>query len=349
MYLSRIAWLSLALATSLAAQTLQTFQLPTGSFAAGESAIPLASSPTRYQQWYSATDLQATVRLPARLHALAFLAGNVLQNGSTVDIEIRMAHLPPGQLPGAGFEANLARDNTLVFPRSVVTLALRPAPGARVFTFNFVRDFAWNGSSGIVIDLKVFGNGMGNQSYLYPCRTTVSSLSQTMRLFASGNPANLSTATTVQNGQGMVTEFDYLDGVSVSFGSGCQGTAGVVPVAGTSGGLPIPPNALWAQTLNGAVPQAPVVLVVGSSQTAYGTVPLPFDLGLIGFTGCFLRVEPLVYFPATATAAGVATVPMPLPGVTLRRRYMFVQWFVLDSGAPNGALAASQAMWHVFG
>src|SRR4029453_14563286 len=149
------------------------------------------------------------------IRSLAFFAGIVLQTGSTVDIEIRMAHLPAGQSPSTTFDNNLTMDNPLVVPRGVRLLAPQPAPDTRVFTFTFAREFPWDGTSGIVIDLKVFGNGNGNQSYLYPCRTTISSPGQTMRLFATGNPAGLTRATVAQNGVGLVTEFDYQEGVTV--------------------------------------------------------------------------------------------------------------------------------------
>lgn len=342
-------WLPLTLVSGLAAQTLQTLRLPTGSFPTGEDNLPLASSPVRYQQWYSSAEFLVTAGLPARINGMAFLAGNVLQPGGTVDIEIRMAHLPFGQLPSATFDSNLRVDNTLVVPRAVVTLVRQPPPGTRVFTFNFTREFTWDGSSGVVIDVKVFGNGNNNQSYLYPCRTTVSSPGKTMRLFAPGNPASLVRATLSQNGVGLVTEFDYLFGLTVPYGDGCPGANAAVPVAGTSGGAPIPPNPVWTQTLNNAAPLTPVVMTMGTSRWLFGTVPLPFDLGLFGFNGCFLLAEPLVFFPTSTSAAGVGSVPIPIPGVRLRPRSLFVQWFVLDTQAPNGSLAASQGLWHVFG
>ncbi len=345
----RLTWLPFLLAAGLAAQTAQTIRLPNATLPSGESAIPLASSPSRYQQWYSANDLRLAARVPMRIRSLAFLAGNVLQNGSTLDIEIRMAHVLPSQFPSTTFDNNLAIDNTLVIPRGVVTLAMRPAAGTRVFTFNFVREFAWNGSSGIVIDMKVFGNGNGNNSYLYPCQTTTFSPGQTVRLFASGPPTSLARATTVQDGIGLLTEFDYVEGVTVSFGTGCPGSGGLVPVASTSGGLPIPPNGAWTQTLSNVAPLASTVLVVGTSQTAFGSIFLPYDLGQLGFNGCWLRVEPVVFFPTTSSAGSFASVPMPVPGITLRRRSLFTQWFVLDTGAPNGVLAASQGLWHAFG
>lgn len=340
------ALLPLAVAAALSAQTMT---VPAAPFTGGEDTLPLAASPTRYQQWFSAPEMTSVARVPVRIRAMGFVAGNVLQNGNTVDIEIRMAHLRPNTLPSATFANNLAEDNTLVFPRAVVTLASRPQAGARVVTFNFVREFVWNGLSGIVIDIKVFGNGNGNQSYLYPCRTANGIPGRTMRLFAPGNPANLQQATLVQNGMGLVTQFDYADGVTVSFGAGCPGTGGLAPSAGTNGGLPIPPNPSWTHTVTNVLPGAPAVFVAGASRTTFNGLPLPIDLGLIGFPGCALHVEALLFIPTSASLGGVALMPLPVPGVTLFRRQMFTQWFVLDPGASNGGLAASQALWHVFG
>jgi len=341
-------WLLSVLLTGLAAQTSQTLRLPTGSFPAGEDNLPLASSPVRYQQWYSAAELLATARLPARIRGMAFLAGNVLQAGSFVDIEIRMAHLGSAQVPGVTFDNNLQADNTLVVPRGMVTLVAQPPAGSRVVTFNFAREFVWNGSSGIVVDLKVFANGNNSQPYLYPCRTTVSSPGKTMRLFAAGNPAQQQRATLSQNGIGLVTEFDFVYGLSVGYGTGCPGANALVPLAGTANGSPIPPNPAWTQTLSNAAPLTASTLLLGTSKTAYNGVPLPFDLGLFGFTGCFLLAEPLVMLTTTTSAAGFGSIVVPIPGITIRPRSLFTQWFVFDRGSPNGALAASQGLWHVF-
>ncbi|MEZ5964103.1 MAG: hypothetical protein R3F56_09685 [Planctomycetota bacterium] len=341
------SWISLLLTAALSAQTAQTARLPTGSFPAGEDNLPLASSPVRYQQWWAGSELQATLQFPARIRAMAFLAGNVLQPGSSVDIEIRMAHFGTG-LPSVTFDNNLQVDNTLVLPRGVVTLVAQPRADTRVVTFNFAREFIWDGSSGIVFDLKVFGNGNNNQAYLYPCRTTVSSPGKTMRLFAPGNPSSLQRATLSQNGIGLVTEFDYAYGITSPYGAGCPGANALVPVAGTTGGNPTPPNPNWTQTLSNAAAGTSAVLLLGTSRTRFGAVTLPFDLGIIGYSGCSLLAEPLVMLGTSTTLAGSASIPVPIPGVRLRPRSLFSQWFVLDTQAPNGALSGSQGLWHVF-
>ncbi len=343
------AILSLSLFLGGLEAQIQTLQLPTGAYATGQDNLPLASSPTRYQQWYAASELLNGVGRPMRIRGLAFLGQRVLQQGSNVDIEIRMAHMTPGLLPVARFDSNLARDVTLVLPRSIQNLVPNPPPGTRAVTFNFTREFTWDGASSVVIDLKVFGNGNNNQSYIYECLTATSALSKTMRLFAPGNPSTLQNATLSQNGFGLVTEFDFVDGVTVPYGTGCPGAGNVTPVAGTSGGLPIPPNPAWAQTLDFGAPSTAGVFVVGGSKTMYGTVPLPFELSVIGGNGCFLYNDALVMIPTSTSAAGVGLLPLPIPGVTLRRRQIFSQWFLLDLGAPNGALSGSQALWHVFG
>jgi hypothetical protein len=215
-------------------------------------------------------------------------------------------------------------------------------------TFTLAREFLWDGASGIVIDIKVFGNGNNNQPYQYACRTTVSSPGKVMRLFAPGNPATLVRATLAQNGIGLVTEFDYGFGLTVSYGGGCPGANSQVPLAGTTGGSPVPPNPTWTQTLNNAAPLTPALLVMGVSRTLFGSVPLPFDLGIIGFNGCSLWAEPRILLPTSTSAGGAASVVVAIPGVRLRPRSLFTQWFVLDQQAPNGSLASSQGLWHVF-
>lgn len=329
------------------AQTATSIRVPNMP-STGSDNLPIAAAPSRYQQWFAAAELQATARFPVRIRSMGFIAGQVLQPGSTVDIEIRMAHMASG-LPSSTFANNLVTDNTLVFPRANVTLVANPAPGARIATFNFSTEFWWNGTSSVVVDLKVFGNGNGNQSYLYSCQSVIGAFGRTMRLFAPGTPSSQTTATVSQNGQGLLTEFDYVDGITVSYGTGCLGGGNQVPVAGTVGGLPIPPNPNWGYSISNAAALATTLLVVGGNNTNYAGTPLPIDLSVIGANGCFLRAEALVFFPSSTTAAGTGVVPIPIPGVVLRRRQLFAQWFVLDALAPNGVLSASQGLWTIFG
>lgn len=331
------------------AQTVTTITVPANVTPTGSDAAPLATAPSRYQQWYSASDLGLTARVPVRIRAMAFLAAQVLQSGSDVDIEIRMAHMAPQQAPSTNFANNIATDNTLVFPRARVNLVAMPAVGTRVVTFNFATQFLWNGSSSIVVDIKVYGNGNNNQPYLYPCQTVIGAFGQTTRMSAAGNPASLTTATLLQQGQGLITVFDAVDGAVVSFGTGCPGAGNRVPVAAATGGLPIPPNPNWGFEVSNAAALANALLVIGTNNRIWGTTPLPIDLGVIGATGCFLRVDALVFFGATTSAAGIGQVSIPLPGVTLRRRQLFAQWVIPDVAAPNGILSTSQGLWVVFG
>lgn len=332
----------------LGAQT-QTSRFPTGAFATGQDNLPLASSPTRYQQWFSSSELAIAIARPVRIRSLAFIAQRVLQQGSNVDIEIKMAHMTPGLLPVPRFDSNLMSNVITVVPRAVHNLVANPPPGTRAVTFPFAQEFVWDGVSSVVIDLKVFGNGNNNQSYIYECLTAVSALSKTMRLFAPGNPSTLQNATLSQNGIGLVTEFDYIDGVTVSYGAGCPGTGNVTPVAGTSGGLPVPPNPAWAQTISGGAPSVPAVWIAGGSRTMWGTVPLPVELTVLNAFACFLHTDVITMIPSNTTAAGVGILSVPIPGVTLRGKKFYSQWFLLDLGAPNGVLSGTQALWHIFG
>src|SRR3970282_524759 len=100
-----------------------------------------------------------------------------------------------------------------------------------------------------------------------------------------------------QNGVGVLTQFDYVLGVTVNYGTGCQGTGGFVPRAGAVG-LPLMGNQNFTFVVTRALHQAPALMFLGYSRTAWGTVPLPLDLAPLGAPGCFLRTNVILAFSA---------------------------------------------------
>ena len=125
-----------------------------------------------------------------------------------------------------------------------------------------------------------------------------------------------------------------------SFGSGCAGSTGVVPVLQTSGGNPDASagNPNFLIVLSNAVPTAPTFLIVGVSNTFWAApaIPLPASLAAVGFPACSLAVSAEFLLPTSTSSSGSQFVPMPVPANTaLVGQSVYFQWFVLD---PPGAM-----------
>jgi hypothetical protein len=140
-----------------------------------------------------------------------------------------------------------------------------------------------------------------------------------------------------------------VNGTYVDLGGGCRGSNGLVPY-----GYPYVETAVPGSTmvlgLYGAVPprspSAPESLAVnwlGSNTSAWGPVPLPFDMGNLGFPwGCMLKTDivmmqvALTQNPSSLYTRSYAIWQLPnestLSGLTL-----FTQWM-----CPDSALSAKQ-------
>lgn len=130
-------------------------------------------------------------------------------------------------------------------------------------------------------------------------------------------------------------------GVLHVFGStDCDGSAGKPSINGS--GTPRPGGS-YTVHLNNAPAAAPVALLVGSSFTTWGAVPLPFDLTRIGGgPSCWLSTSGEIVLPAIAGATGGVDVTLSLvPVPELVGRTVYHSWLVLDPGAPNNALGVT--------
>lgn len=96
------------------------------------------------------------------------------------------------------------------------------------------------------------------------------------------------------------------------FGQGCADAMGNVPdlhVAGTA--LPVLGQTFAVEVTN-LDPLANVLLINGTSKTTWSGIPLPFDLGLLGMTGCDLLVE-VLFTLSIPNVAGTATLAATIP------------------------------------
>ena len=331
----------------LAAQST-AFTLPTATPPTSNN-LPFGGGIGRYQQWYAAAEIQSGVTGPKRLVQLDFLSNGGTQVATTLDLEVWVGHgFASG--PSGAFANSFAEPQVLVLPRRTVNL-VAAAAGAPTVTLPFTTPFTWDGTSPLVVDIRIFGNGRANQSFNHDLRAAVGTAQgKTTRLYALGN-ASATTATIVQQGWGLFTRFTMRDGFNLPFGDGCAGEGWYFPVA-TALSL-AQPNSLWTHQLTYAAPQRLAAWVLGSSRTSWNGLPLPLDLGTLAQApGCSLLVNPVHTVFTTAiggsAGAGIATVTVALPPVTaMVGLSVYTQWLVADPLALNGVLAASNGIWHI--
>ena len=128
-----------------------------------------------------------------------------------------------------------------------------------------------------------------------------------------------------------------------SYGAGCSGSAGV-PTLQPSGGVSPAIGSSFGFTV-GSLPTGggAGILALGESNYQFGVLPLPFDVGVFGWTGCTLYVAPIGSVGFTH-ASGVGSVPFAIPNDPLLAGFTFhAQAASLDAAAPNGAIAFSAA------
>lgn len=305
----------------------------------------------RYQQWFSAASLQAMLAEPMRLIQVDFFAGTSLTSqAAQIDCEFLMGYGNFGGLTGT-FNNNMV-------PGTVVTVKSRGmvqlnagGSGAVVMTVPFTTQFTWDRFRPVVLEVRIYGNSLGNQPFNYNFRGTTGSQNITSRVYAGGSA--LAPSGSVQNGFGMITRFTARPGVVLDVGTGCAGEGGFVPVASVSGLAW--PGITWTHTLSNAASGRTCVWGFGLDNTNVGGIPLPADLTeLLGYgpSGCLLRTSADVQVFATTSGGGAGSgmciIPVPLPAVTSYvGSSVFTQWAVLDPLAPNGVLSTTAMTWTI--
>ncbi|MEZ5988679.1 MAG: choice-of-anchor V domain-containing protein [Planctomycetota bacterium] len=130
-------------------------------------------------------------------------------------------------------------------------------------------------------------------------------------------------------------------------GTGCVGDKGFVPIVGAA------TNATLGQTFNvelhNAPPQTAAIFALGFSDQAWGPIPLPFDLGLLGMTGCKLWTSLDLLLPVPTGGSkdgeGTATLPFPVPNqAQYKGQSIFFTALVLDKNANNFGMSAANGI-----
>ncbi|MGH7151897.1 MAG: integrin alpha, partial [Planctomycetota bacterium] len=137
---------------------------------------------------------------------------------------------------------------------------------------------------------------------------------------------------------GRLTAFSLAPvGVTV-YGTGCPAGGTGIPRIGIRGVPEI--GTTTAVNVSKTVPGGRALLVLGLSDTAWGPVPLPLDLGSLGMAGCSLLASADLLCPIdtepTPPAPGRGSVLLAIPfEPSLIGAAVFVQWIV---GSAPGAL-----------
>lgn len=330
----------------------QAVTLPFPAPLPANTQIPLSSGIGRYQEWFSAAQAANFGAQPMRIQSLSVLAGASTASApsTTLDIEVAMSH---GSVSGltSTFDNNFATPRVIVRPRTTLTMNSAGA-GNPVLNVPFTTIFTWDGVSPVLVEIKVYGNGRGNQPFAFDLRGTDQGFGSIARCYAGGNASAVS-GNLVLN-QGLFVRFDTRSGAKVPFGNGCRGINFVTPTADT---LQLPqPGGIWTHQLSNAAAQTIAIFALGTSKTqwvdANGTAALPLDLGpLLNAAGCYLLVSPEIMFslftvggPGTAGATLSLQVP-PLSEFVGASFYS--QWFVLDQSAVNGVMSGTAGLWSI--
>ncbi|MBI5851131.1 MAG: hypothetical protein HZB39_08900 [Planctomycetes bacterium] len=132
-------------------------------------------------------------------------------------------------------------------------------------------------------------------------------------------------------------------------GGGCAGSGGIPWVESERGGLPWIGDGFRLR-VRGVAPGAASWMATGFSAQSWGSVTLPWALDVVGAPGCWLRVEPFVWFPCTPDGNGVPTWSITIPVATaLAGLEFFNQVLVIDPGVNALGAVLSNAYRSVIG
>ena len=311
---------------------------------------PFPSGPSRYQQWYSATSMQGVILEPMRFEKVEFFAGPPLATqAALIDCELWLGH-------GLSFGVTSTFANNFASPpvqvKTRANVALSAAPQGQVcITLPFTTQFTWDRVRPLLLEIRIYGNSLSSQPFLYNFNGTTQGVGSTMRVFAGAAQGGAGAVSgTVQQNWGMISRFTARPGMNLAFGAGCAGEGNITPV-GVVQNLAWP-GITWTHQITNAPSQRPAVWVIGDTRDA----PFPVDLGQLLFglppNGCMLRMNPVNAIGLVTVGGGggggFASLGVPLPATTnYVGASLFTQWVVFDPLSPNGVLAVTAANWAI--
>ncbi len=301
----------------------------------------------RYQQWYNINGFAGAITEPMRFEQIEFFAGTQpTSQAAQINCEVLMGH---GRLSGVtgSFDSNWSSPPVTV--KSTGNVALNAAgPGQVCMTIPFTTQFTWDRARPVLIEIRVYGNSLQNQPFLYNFRGTTQSQGTTSRVYAAGSTGAVTGS--VLQGAGMVTRFQARPGVVLEYGSGCAGAGGFVPANEV---LEIPwPGITWNHRISNATSGGFAFWTIGDQDLRTNPIDLTTLFGLPS-SNCLLLNNALniagPFIPVGGgPGAGVFTLPVQLPGTTGYVGWsLYTQWAVFDPAAANGLLAVTPGVWSI--
>jgi hypothetical protein len=129
----------------------------------------------------------------------------------------------------------------------------------------------------------------------------------------------------------------------VTYGSGCAGSNGTPAVSAAQNSAPRVGTTFMLGFANLPATPGPFPLLLGASRTGWGALVLPFDVGVLGLTGCRLYASGELSLTAINTG-GSGFAPVPIPNApSLVGARLYVQGLVRDPAANRFGATLSNA------
>ncbi|MCC6671777.1 MAG: S8 family serine peptidase [Planctomycetes bacterium] len=301
--------------------------------AMGNSAsnIPFGQGEARHQQIVAGSQLAGALTV----HGLAFRQDNgnppdphLREFWNELEIVLAPTTVAQGQMT-ATFANNVTGAPTRVLARQAVSLptlsGTNAVPGTFAVRVLFDQPFAWQAVAGenLCVDIAKSDSAASGYAPEYPVDSVLfNPLMGTVQA-----PTATATAGTVLPSRGLVLGLLARGG-------------GAVPEL-IAQGAPAMGNT-YALRLARGRPSASAAMVLGASDSLFGGVALPIDLGGIGAPGCFLRASPELLAPFGLDAKGAGELRVAVPAVpALLGGPIVHQGLVLDPAANPLGLAVS--------
>ena len=318
---------SVLIAFSLLASTLcaqQNVKWTDGSTAStgGGNAFPWGSEGVRYQQIVQQSVLG---KVPGHIKDI-YVAGAATQEVVYGDIEIRM-----GITQQTSLAANWNTNNPN--PTTVYRGPLRVSFVANTWTgIGLPTKYLWlpkATTDNLCIEVIVWKvtdkGGTTGTNFMFP-RVSTSQGRAFRYQWTTNQTQGPLTGTTTASRLGLI----FNDGNFVPLGKGCPGSNGTPTIGSKPGTWPVALKPFAVQLSSG--PQtAPVFLFIGSTDTKWLTLQLPFDLAPLGAKGCMVWHDQLVVVASATNATGDASFQITAPNIP--DLYVMASWWCLDKGA----------------
>jgi hypothetical protein len=289
-----------------------------GAMGGSTNTIPWSSTNYRFQQVFLGSELP----IPAAYTALHLRPGSSTYTGGNWALEVYFGYTTYNETTmTTNFSSNMdSGPLTQVYNSTVSFPPITPNTDPQNFnqiSIPFSAPWAYIPAAGKNVLMEVLNKNTTAVSYAVD-NCSGAPNATTSRLYASGLTAVTGSKTT-----------NY--GIVIGLAKAGNGSA--TPSL-TATGLPIIGQPITVK-LSAARKLSAAICPLGTSNTLWGALPLPFDMTVVGAPGCFLRasLDGLIIGGAT-DANGNAQFTLPIPNaIGLSGVVFYNQWIVFDAPA----------------